>query len=87
MKKKPGRCICGKVLALHLTFERWRLYHDILAVLLLSVAFVHVWYAGDYVQNLPIRNSAILRQQSGKPKFKSRLESLSKDQEIIFYCA
>ncbi|MCF6149603.1 MAG: ferredoxin reductase family protein [Candidatus Kuenenia sp.] len=40
---------------LRITFETWRLVHDILAPLILIIAFIHVWNVGDYIQTIPTR--------------------------------
>lgn len=41
--------------ALRITFETWRLTHDVLAPLILIGAFIHVWNVGDYIQAFPAR--------------------------------
>ncbi|MDR4508666.1 MAG: ferredoxin reductase family protein [Candidatus Brocadiaceae bacterium] len=40
---------------LRISFETWRLIHDVLAPLILIVAFIHVWNVGDYIQAFPAR--------------------------------
>ncbi|MBD3305785.1 oxidoreductase, partial [candidate division KSB3 bacterium] len=39
----------------HLTFEKWRLSHDILQPTVLVVAFIHIWVVGDAVQSLTMK--------------------------------
>lgn len=40
---------------LGLSFEQWRVLHDIFAPLLLLLAFLHSWYAGEDLQLLSLR--------------------------------
>lgn len=40
---------------LHLKFEKWRLTHDGLGVLIIVLAFTHSWFAGHDLEILPIK--------------------------------
>lgn len=40
---------------LHLTYEQWRLLHNLIAVLLLTFGFIHSLYIGDDLEPLPMR--------------------------------
>ena len=41
--------------ALRLSFERWRVAHDVLAVSILGLALTHSWFAGGDLQAWPMR--------------------------------
>jgi len=40
---------------LGLTFEKWRLGHDLSAIAILVIAFLHSWFAGDDLKFLPLQ--------------------------------
>jgi predicted ferric reductase len=55
--------------ALGLSFERWRLAHDIGAPLALAPAFAHSWFAGEDLQLLSLRSLWILALGSALAAF------------------